>query len=161
MRARALCLITLTCLAWVPAGCDLLPQSTSNRLLAQVAQQERKWLEKDIDSCRIVVSHVSSVWHAQTHNITVRASEVLDQSASCIPAQVENGKCEMQPFDAEEYTVPGLFGLARWLAQVDDGNWTEIEFDPTYGYPSGIALDRPEIVDEDSYWGVRSFEILD
>ena len=159
MRARALCLITLTCLTWVLAGCDLLPLSTSNRLLAQVAQQERKWLEKDIDSCRIVVLHVSSVWHAQTHNITVRASEVLDQSASCTPAPTENVKCEVQPFDAEEYTVPGLFGLARSLAQFDDGNWTEIEFDPTYGYPTDISYDHPEILDEDSYWGVTSFEV--
>ena len=95
MRARALSLITLACLAWVFAGCDLLPPSISNRLPAQVAQQERKWLEKDIDSYRIVVLHVSSVWHAQIHKITVRTGELVDQSASCIPAPTENGKCEV------------------------------------------------------------------
>ena len=61
MRARALCLITLTCLAWVLTGCDLLPHSTSNQLLAQVAQEEQEWLGKDTDSYRIVVLHVSSV----------------------------------------------------------------------------------------------------
>ncbi len=161
MRARALYLITLACLASVLAGCDLLPPSISNRLLAQVAQQEQEWLEKDIDSYHIVVLHVSSVWHAQTHEITVRAGEVVDQSASCIPAPTENGKCEVRAFDAEEYTVPGLFERARSLAQFDDGEWTEIEFDPIHGYPTGIWYDHPEILDEDSYWGVRSFEILD
>ena len=161
MRARAQYLITLACLASVLAGCDFLPLSMSNRLLAQVAQQEQEWREKDIDSYRIVVLHVRSVWHAQTHEITVRAGEVVDQSASCIPAPTENGKCEVQPFDAAEYTVPGLFGLAQSLAQFDDGEWTEIEFDPTYGYPTGISYDHPERLDEDSYWGVRSFEILD
>jgi hypothetical protein len=126
-----------------------------------IADQEQKWLEKHIDSYRIVVSHVSSVWHAQTQEITVRAGKVVDQSASCIPAPTENGKCEVQPFDAEEYTVPGLFELARSLALFDDGQWTEIEFDPTYGYPASMRYDHPEIVDEDSYWGVRSFEVLD
>ena len=78
---------------------------------------------------------------------------------SCIPAPTENGKCEVQPFDAAEYTVPGLFAVAYALAEHEDGNWTEIEFDPTYGYPARMRYDHPEIIDEDSYWGVRSFEV--
>ena len=77
------------------------------------------------------------------------------------PGPTENGKCEVQPFDVEEYTVPALFELARSMAQFDEGKWTEIEFDPTYGYPTSISYDHPEILDEDSYWGVQSFEVLD
>jgi hypothetical protein len=149
MRARALCLITLTCLAWVLAGCYLLPQSTSKQLLGQVEQEEQKWLEKDIEDYRIVVSRISSVWHVQTHEITVRNGVVVEQSASCTPAPAELGEYEVQLFDAAEYTVPGLFTVARALAEHEDGNWTLIEFD------------HPEIVDEDSCWGLRSFEILD
>jgi ABC-type polysaccharide transport system permease subunit len=161
MKATALSLITVACLVWASTACDLLPRGEANQLLTEVADQEQKWLEKDIDSYRIVVLHVSSVWHAQTQEITVRLGKVVDESASCIPAPTEDGKCEVEPFDAEEYTVPGLFELARSLALFDDGQWTEIEFDSVYGYPAGMSYDHPEIVDEDSYWGVRSFEVLD
>jgi hypothetical protein len=161
VRTRALCFICLACLAWALVGCDLLPRTRSDQLLAEIAVQEYEWLEKDIDSYRIVVSHVRSIWHAQIHEIVVSEGKVVEQSASCIPAPVESGECQVESFDPEEYTVAGLFAVARSLAQYYDGDWTEIEFDPSYGYPISIAYDHPEIVDEDSYWGVRSFEVLE
>ncbi|HUW95783.1 MAG TPA: DUF6174 domain-containing protein [Anaerolineae bacterium] len=159
MRARALCFLSLACLAWVLVACDLLPVTRSDQLLAEIDKQEHKWLEKDVDSHRIVVSHVRSIWHAQMYDILVSEGRVVEQSASCIPAPAESGECQVESFDPEEYTVAGLFAVARLLAQRDEGDWTEIEFDPTYGYPLSIAYDHPDIVDEDTYWGVRSFEV--
>jgi hypothetical protein len=158
MRTKAWCLISLACLTWALVACDLLVPTRSDPLLAEIDQQEQKWLEKDIDSYRIVVSHVSSIWHAQTHEIVVSKGKVVEQSATCVPAPAESGECEVESFDPEDYTVAGLFALAHSLAEGDAGDWTEIEFDPTYGFPARIAYDHPEMVDEDSYWGVRSFE---
>jgi len=126
MRAKALCFISLACLTCVLVACDLLPRTRSDQLLAEIDKQEHKWLEKDIDSYRIVVSHVRSIWHAQTHEILVSEGKVVDQSASCIPAPAESGKCQVESFDPEQYTVAGLFAVARLLAQRDEGDWTEI-----------------------------------
>jgi len=126
MRAKALCFISLACLTCVLVACDLLPRTRSDQLLAEIDKQEHKWLEKDIDSYRIVVSHVRSIWHAQTHEILVSEGKVVDQSASCIPAPAESGKCQVESFDPEQYTVAGLSAVARLLAQRDEGDWTEI-----------------------------------
>ncbi len=159
MQTRALCFISLACLTWALVACDLQAPTRSDQLLAEIDQQEHKWLEKDIDSYRIVVSCVCSTWHAQTQEILVSEGKVVEQSATCAPAPAESGECEVESFDPEEYTVAGLFALAHSLAESDAGNWTEIEYDPTYGFPVRIAYDDPDMMDEDSYWGVRSFEV--
>jgi len=117
MRAKTLCFISLACLAWVLVACDLLPRTRSDQLLAEIDEQEDKWLEKDIDSYRIVVSHVRSIWQTQTHEILVSEGRVVEQSASGIPAPVESGECQVESFDPEECTVAGLSTVARlWLS---------------------------------------------
>jgi hypothetical protein len=65
----------------------------------------------------------------------------------------------VEHFDPQEYTVAGLFAVARSLAQHEEGAWTEIEFDLIYGHPASIAYDHPDIVDEDTYRGVKSFQV--
>ena len=122
MRAKTLCFISLACLSWVLVACNLLPRTRSDQLLGEIDEQEDKWLEKDIDSYRIVVSHVRSIWQTQTHEILVSECRVVEQSASCIPAPVESGECQVESFDPEEYTVAGLFEVARSLAQRDEGD---------------------------------------
>ena len=126
MRAKALCFISLACLTCVLVACDLLPRTRSDQLLAEIDKQEQQWLEKDIDSYRIVVSVVRSVWQTQTHEILVSEGKVVEQSASCIPAPAESGEGQAESFDPEEYTVAGLSAVARLLAQRDEGDWTEI-----------------------------------
>ena len=158
MRTRALCFICLACLVWSLGGCDLLPRSKADQLLAEIDKQEHKWLAQDVDSYRIVVSHVRSIWHAQIHEVLVSEGRVVEQSASCVPAPAESGECEVWSFDPEEYTVEGLFAVACSLAQGEEAEWSRIEFDPTYGYPVSINYDHPDIVDEDTYWGVKSFQ---
>ena len=85
----------------------------------------------------------------------------MEQTASCTPAPAEYRECEVRPFDAEDYTVPGLFSRARWLAERGDAQWVRIEFDATYGFPIRISFNDPEIIDEEWAWGVRSFEVLE
>ena len=86
---------------------------------------------------------------------------MTEQAAFCIPAPFEAGKCTVQPFDVKDYTVAGLFSIARSQAEFAEGRWTKITFDPTYGFPSVIAYDNPQVYDDDTMWGVKSFEVLD
>ena len=156
MKVRALCILNLLCLIWICTACISGEQV---ELTAQIDEAEEKWQEQDIESYRIEVLS-ASIWHAQSHQITVRNGKVVEESASCIPAPTESGKCEVEPFNAEDYTVPGLFSLARSQAQIEQGQWTRITFDPTYGFPRQISFDNPKAVDEESTWRVKTFEVL-
>lgn len=125
-----------------------------------IDQAEHKWQAQGIRSYRIQVLHLQSIWHAQTYSITVRNERVIDQSAFCVPAPSEAGQCTVRPFKAEDYTVPGLFAIARTQAGNAEGKWTKITFDPIYGFPSGIAFDNPQVYDDDTAWSVKSFAVL-
>ena len=121
---------------------------------------ERLWQNQNIQSYRIEVLVVNSIWHAQTHTITVQHDEVMEADAACIPAPFENGVCQANPFVAEDFTVPGLFAKARAVSEELDPSHITIEFDPTYHFPASISFDDPDIIDEDWSWRVTSFEVL-
>jgi hypothetical protein len=142
-----------------PAVCG-----SGGSLVEQVESARRVWNRQGIDSYRIVVSHVQGTWHYQSHTITVRDGQVEHQSATCVTAPMETAlgkECEVEPFDPEEYTVPGLFATARSLAEQYPRQGVEIGFDGDYCFPSGIRFDLPDVVDEDQAWGVGSFEVLE
>jgi hypothetical protein len=110
---------------------------------------------------------VRSTWHLQTHVIVVRDGQVVGATATCDPAPAEYGKCEVEPFDAQDYVVPALFERARKKAQSDPER-TRLTFDRRYGFPTGIFFDgektvagRPGVVDGDSAVRVEAFEVLD
>ena len=127
---------------------------------ASIDQAERKWQAHGITSYRIEVLTVQSVWHAQSHQITVRDGKVIDQSASCIPAPTEMGVCEVQPYKAEDYTVPGLFAKAHWMVENIQARWMQINFDSQYDFPSQISFDDPDAIDDDWAWRVMAFDPL-
>ncbi len=158
---RALYIAALLCLAPSAKACGLQHQILQNQVLVQIDEAKEKWLDQGIESYRIEVLVVISVWHAQSHAITVEDGKVVDQSASCIPAPTEFGECELRPFDSQDYTVAGLFSQARRVARSDSAEFAVIDFDPTYGFPSRIRFDHPEMIDEDWVWAVSSFEVVD
>jgi hypothetical protein len=55
------------------------------RWIDQLEKAEGEWQALGITSYRIEVM-VTSIWHAQTYKLTVREGEVVEESASCIPA---------------------------------------------------------------------------
>lgn len=118
---------------------------------------EQRWQEQGIDDYRIEVLVVRSIWHAQSHRITVEDGVVTGQTAHCIQAPAEFEACEVEPFAAEDFTVPGLFAKAR----ASDQEGVKIAYDLTYGFPDSIRFDNPEILDEDWSWGVMGFEPLE
>ncbi len=131
---------------------------------ARVNQAERKWKKQDISNYRIEVAYIRSAWHYQAHTITVRDGQVVDWSASCIDAPRETAsgiKCEVEPFDPAEYAVPGLFARARSMAQTYPEQELVIDFHETYGFPSRIRHQDPNVVDGINRWRVESFEVLE
>ena len=140
------------CCAWL-----LLLSACGSAAASELEEAERRWQEQGIDDYQIEVLVVRSIWHAQSHVITVEDGVVTEQTAHCIQAPAEFEECEVEPFAAEDFTVPGLFAKAR--ASNQEG--VKITYEPTYGYPDSISFNDPNIVDEDWSWGVKRFEILE
>lgn len=157
MKGIALRMLGVSGLIWIFTACSSVEQFKAT---AEVDRAEAKWQEQGIESYRIEVE-TASIWHDQYHHITVRDGTVVEESASCNPAPAEYRECEIQAFNAEDYTVSGLFSRVRSLAQTENVQWAKIEFDPTYGFPSFISFDHPEAIDEEWVWRVRSFEVLE
>ena len=126
----------------------------------QVDQMQQAWLDQKITSYRIEVLVVNSIWHAQSHQITVRDNQVESATAACITAPMEFEKCQVKAFNAEDYTVAGLFRKARSEAGSHEATPTEITYDSTYHFPRQMSYNDPNMVDEDWSWRVTAFEVL-
>ncbi len=142
------------------AGCVLILLLVGCRTTQTVEQMERAWLEHKVVSYRIEVRVINSIWHAQTHQIIVRDNQIESATASCIPAPIEAGKCEVKAFNAEDYTVVGLFKKARSEAASRQATLAKITYDATYHFPQQMSYNDPNMVDEDWSWRVTAFEVL-
>jgi hypothetical protein len=152
--------VTLTHTATLTPTPTYTPTPTSTPTpTEQLDQAEQKWAEQGITRYRIEVL-VVSIWHAQSHQITVQNNQVVDAQARCIPAPMELGACEVRANTAEDYIVPGLFALARSEIQSEQAAWVQITYHPSYGFPSQVSFDDPELVDEDWGWRVTAFEVV-
>jgi len=149
--------LALFALVGLLAAWDGVPRASAT---PSVDQREQAWLEQSITAYRIEVLVVRSVWHAQTHQITIQNGQVENATAVCIPAPTEAGKCEVEDFNAEDYTVAGLFREAHAQTQSQYAAWTTITYDPRYGFPQQISYNHPEMYDEDWTWRVTAFEVL-
>ncbi len=70
-------------------GCDLIKPLQPLILQAQIGLAEQQWQAQHIAHYRIQVQQISSIWHLQRYTITVQNGDVVDQSATCIPAPIE------------------------------------------------------------------------
>ena len=156
MKRRSAFVVTF--LAGLLAACSAVQVGSPTSSLRRA---EQTWRAQNIASYRIEVLVVRSVWHAQSHRIIVRNNQVESATASCVPAPMEAGKCEVEPFEAEDYTVPGLFAKAYAQLGSQQAAWTDITYDQAYGFPRRILYDHPQMVDEDWVWRVTAFEVLD
>ncbi|NNJ10355.1 hypothetical protein EKD04_008440 [Chloroflexales bacterium ZM16-3] len=127
----------------------------------QLNRAERLWKQQGIDSYRISVSN-SSNWVMRTFDLTVRNGEIVSLSHTCKSGLADFGICNSDP-TYTDYSVPGLFEYVRTvLSDTEiDNRWKRITYDPTYGYPTSIVINDPQILDEESALTVLSFEVLD
>ncbi len=142
------------------AACILTILLLTGCWATQVEQNEQAWQDHKITSYRIEVLVVNSIWHAQSHQITVRDNEIESAMASCITAPMEFEKCKVQAFNAEDYTVAGLFRKARSEADSHEATLVKITYDASYHFPHTISYNNPKVIDGDWSWGVSAFEVL-
>lgn len=136
-----------------------LPPAQTDQLLDTIDQAESDWQDKGIGDYRLVITTIS-LWHLQTHTIVIRFGEISEATATCSPAPLEMGSCEVTEFDPQTFTIAGLFTQARTMAQTDEGRWTTITFDPTYHFPNRISYTNPTLNDANSTWNVDEFQPL-
>jgi hypothetical protein len=162
MKKHPLVILVLASLIWMAVACKSgsvpAPMSSST---TQLDQAEQKWTGQNITNYRLEVLVVSSIWHVQSYQIIVKNNAVAESTARCIPAPAEAGTCEVRAYTAEEYMIPGPFAQVRSHMQSQQSQWIKITYDPTYGFPSQISFDNPDIVDEDWTWRVTTFEALE
>ena len=84
--------LALFALIELVAACEGAPRVSAT---PSIDQREQAWLEQNITAYRIEVLVVRSVWHAQSHRITIQNGQVESATAACIPAPTEAGRCEM------------------------------------------------------------------
>ena len=123
-------------------------------------EAQRKWNAQGIRHYRIKVQHIESIWHLQEYEMEVEGNEIT-HSAKCSPAPAEGGTCDVNAYDPTEYTVEGLFETAEILLNGNYFKWVTVGYDEAYGFPSLIAVDDPDILDEDSAWKVLEFEVIE
>jgi hypothetical protein len=126
----------------------------------QIQSKQSQWREKNIRNYRISVMKVQAIFHAQTNTITVQDGQVTDQSAVCTPAPFEGRECKIQEFDANEFTVDGLFKTALMYASESAKYQLRVTFDEQYHFPTTISRDEKEVVDDELFWRVIAFEPL-
>lgn len=143
--------------AATPTPEPTLPPAKTDALLEALNEAEAEWLVKNIGDYRIVVTTIS-FWHMQTHTIVIRFGEIAEATATCNPAPLEAGPCEVSDFDPQTFTVSGLFAQARAVAQSEEGRWTTITFDPIYHFPNQISYTNPTLTDADFTWNVDEFQ---
>jgi hypothetical protein len=128
--------------------------------MTQLSFENIKWNVRKIANYRIEVLVRGSTWHAQYYLLTVNNNVVVDSTSRCIVAPAENGKCQVNPYNADDYKVSGIFEKATSEIESDDINWLTIGYDPTYGFPKYISFFDPSVMDSDWLWAVTSFEEL-
>lgn len=152
---KILCLCLFLCL---PVTACTVPGPSEP--VAQITSQQNQWQAQNVRRYRISVLKVQAIWHAQTNTITVEDGRVIDQSATCTPAPFEGRSCEVQPFDANEFTVEGLFRTALALAPESEKYQLRVTFDEQYHFPTTISSDQKQLVDDEMVRRVVSFRPL-
>ncbi len=152
---RASLLILLAILFLV--ACDFtVPGPSEPDLL--IASKQSQWQAKNIRSYRISVLKVQAVFHAQTNTITVTDGVVTHSSAICTPSPMEGRACQIQEFNPAEFTVDGLFQTALKYAPESAKYQLRATFDDTYHYPLTISIDQEQVIDDETFYRVVSFQ---
>jgi len=121
---------------------------------------ETLWHAASIDSYRIKVQ-IGGAWRLNTYTITVQHGEITNAVVQCGPGMVGLVDCpEDAQAAAHDFTVAGLFTQLHSIIDTDNAAWLTASFDPALGYPMSMGFDHPEIMDEEWFINVLSFEAL-
>jgi hypothetical protein len=97
---------------------------------------------------------------SQPSTAVVRDGAIVEKTAGCRPGLISSIPCQGMEVKTEEYTVPGLFAIARDRLDGQSDAQVGISFDETLGYPTSMFYDAPNVNDEETLWIVVSFKQL-
>jgi len=158
------CLLILGTLgALLAAGCGA----------STVQNAEARWQASGVTDYRIRVQEVRSIWCVYRIELKVRGGQIASATVTASPGPAQgcwdytdgviDKPIDLSPQDAERWTVPGLFELARQLEPLARQKDMEIqfEFDSDLGYPLRMARDDVQSLDDDTLLTTLYFERLD
>jgi hypothetical protein len=114
----------------------------------ELDKAEASWQAHPVNNYILTVIH-TSVMPQFTYTIQLAVEDGIVVSATC--TYRAGDFCAN--FDPNRYTVPGLFATA-WESAGPD---TALQFDPVYSFPTWIAHNDPQFVDEEWTIQVESF----
>lgn len=126
---------------------------------SELQQNRAKWEEQNIDHYRftVVVSCFCPFAGAQV-TYEVQNGQVVSESVQSDPDR------QIDPAQASEFyrdynTIDKV--LAFLEKESNEANQITIEYDPTYGFPTDVSIDRiKEAIDDEMYLMLSDFEPL-
>ncbi|MGQ0537915.1 MAG: DUF6174 domain-containing protein [Gemmatimonadaceae bacterium] len=124
------------------AACGLVTGTDSDGDVASLAAAESRWRGAGVQDYQIVVQYSCFCAYTRPVRLTVRFGSVVSR------VDAETGQ-PVPPHGADVRDVAGLFGLVR-DAIARPAASLSVRYDPTYGFPTNIAIDyiRNAIDDE-------------
>lgn len=140
---------------------------------SKVQDAEARWQASGVTNYRIRVQEVRSIWCVYWIELEVRGEQIASATVTASPGPAQgcweytggviDEPIDLSPQDAERWTVPGLFRLARQLEPLagEKDMEIEIEFDSDLGYPLRLARDDVQALDDDALLTTLHFERLE
>ena len=118
-------------------------------LLTELETAVSLWNSQEIQGYQVTVNYRQPTWNTQKILLTVEDGIIIDSEHSCFPKE----DCILQTVDPELLTIEALFQTVETVISLNDPE-TQINFNPTYGYPNAIIY-------EDASWVTDGFQLLE
>jgi hypothetical protein len=119
-----------------------------------IADKQVAWERSGVEAYRLAVQDIG-VWSIVNVELWVQEGRVQRLRADCQPGLV-GLPCNLTLLAPRQYSVSGLF--TRVTSAGD--RLANVEYDPTYHFPSSIFEDDPQIYDDEHGLRVTAFEAL-
>jgi hypothetical protein len=125
-------------------------------LLPTAAAQDEQaaWETLGIESYHIAVQE-ASVWNGLQIDVWVWDNHVKLLRAECFPGMAHLS-CHLDNIDPRHYLVGELFNQVIEAGEI----LSNVEYDPNYHFPTRIAVNDPDTIDEEHALNVTQFEVL-
>jgi len=119
-----------------------------------IPAEQAAWEKLGIESYHIAVQD-AGVWNLVNVEVWVQEGRVQRLEANCEPGLAEM-PCYLFTLDASQFEVGELFNRVQAAGE----RLANIEYDPTYHFPTLIVEDDPQVYDDEHILRVTAFEEL-
>jgi hypothetical protein len=131
------------------------PLADQEQVLAEFQEIHEKWSDRRPISYRYVVERTCFCTRAALEPYIATEKRGLKTAAFAVPFASETGALGSPPYPM---WIDDLFTLMEQSAS--DGDRVLVEYDPRYGFPRVIDIER-EAADAHDHYEIRDFEILE